>query len=290
MNYPKCIILSPTYNDWESVFKLLRVLNDNIKKSKFTFEIIIINDASTKKGQISTSKLKNFKKIRIINLNKNSGSQPAIAVGLNVIKKIKENFNVLVLDSDGEDNPKKINYLLSILEKNREKVIVASRSQRTENFFLKLLNFLRLLFTYLITGKMMNFGNFSCFNSKHLRNLANKPELGLSYSGTLQKYFNIKKIPIKKELRYFGESKVSFGFLISYSLKIISVFKFEVLIYSSLFLFFGYILNLFYGNFYNFSFFLIIYFIFNATIILINYKNTKHIKFLNLVKNISKIK
>ena len=287
---PKCIIMSPTYNDWESVIKLVKVINNNIKKNKYHFEMIIINDASTKKGKLIHSNLKRFKKVKIINLKKNLGSQPAIAVGLNFIRKIKGNFNIVILDSDGEDNPNKIDVLLSALEKNQDKVIVASRSQRTENAFLKLMNILRLFFTFLVTGKLMNFGNFTCFNSKLLRNLSNKPELGLSYSATLQKYFKIKKIPVKKELRYFGDSKVTFSFLISYSLKIISVFKFEVFIYSSLILFLIYILNIITENFYNFEFFLTSYIIFNITIFLINIKNTYQIKYSNLVKNISTIK
>ena len=65
MNFSKCIIILPTYNDWESIIKLLKVTNNSIKKSKFRFEVLIINDASTKKGQINISELKNFTNSRI---------------------------------------------------------------------------------------------------------------------------------------------------------------------------------------------------------------------------------
>ena len=46
-----------------------------------------------------------IQKIKIIDLKENSGSQIAIAVGLNKINKIKKQSDIIILDSDGEDNP-----------------------------------------------------------------------------------------------------------------------------------------------------------------------------------------
>ena len=82
----------------------------------------------------------------------------------------------------------------------------------------------------------MNFGNFSCLNHKHLKQIYNKKELNLSYSGTLQKFLPIKKIPIEKKLRYSGKSKVSITFLIFYSIQILSIFRTNYLIRTTIFL------------------------------------------------------
>ena len=51
----KVIILIPTYNDWESIQKILSEINSVINTiNKFEFECIIINDCSTnKKPQIN---------------------------------------------------------------------------------------------------------------------------------------------------------------------------------------------------------------------------------------------
>ena len=44
----KIIILIPVYNDWESLKKLLKELNENIKFFEdINFDCLIINDAST---------------------------------------------------------------------------------------------------------------------------------------------------------------------------------------------------------------------------------------------------
>ena len=51
----------------------------------------------------------NFEKIGILRVKENIGSQKIIAVGLNYLKDkdIEENFLITVMDSDGEDNPKR---------------------------------------------------------------------------------------------------------------------------------------------------------------------------------------
>ena len=167
----KCIILIPTYNDWFSLNKLLKEINKNASKIKREIEILIANDASTTELDITKFKLKKIKKISVISLIVNSGSQLAIAAGLNFIRKKKIKSDILVLDSDGEDDPKKISNLLRLLETNRDNVIVASRSKRQENFLLKFLNINRLNVTYLLTGKMINFGNFSCFDKDNKQNI-----------------------------------------------------------------------------------------------------------------------
>ena len=75
--------------------------------------------------------MKKIKKISI-SLIVNSGSQLAIAAGLNLLEKGKS--DILVLDSDGEDDLKDFKFL-RLLETNRDNVIVASRSKRQENFY-----------------------------------------------------------------------------------------------------------------------------------------------------------
>jgi len=280
----RCIILIPTYNDWVSLGKLLREINKNIKKLKREIEILIVNDASTTELNIIKTKLKNIKKISMINLIENSGSQLAIATGLNFIRKKNIKSDILVLDSDGEDDPKKISNLLGLLETHRDNVIVASRSKRQENFLLKFLNIIRLNLTYLLTGKMINFGNFSCFDTKILNKISKKKELNLSFSGTIQKYCHIKKIPIQKNKRYYGVSKVSINFLILYSLQIISIFKFEVLKRSIVLLMLTLFLIILFQVNINFLALTLVFFLFNSFIFYINYK-AKNIDYLHLLKS-----
>jgi glycosyltransferase involved in cell wall biosynthesis len=47
----KFIILIPIYNDWESLVKLLKNINENIKNIKeVQFDCVIVNDCSTIKN------------------------------------------------------------------------------------------------------------------------------------------------------------------------------------------------------------------------------------------------
>ncbi len=228
----KYIIITPTYNDWKSLDKLIIKISKIKKTVPGIFEIIIINDHSNIKKKLK-KKYSNIGSIKIINLKKNVGSQKAIYIGLQYLKKKKSKSIITVMDSDGEDDPKKIPLLLKLATKNKDFMILASRSKRTENLFLKLLNLLRLFLTFIITGKYLNYGNYSSFNSKILKKILKNSNLGLAYSAGITKNLNkIKKIPIEKKERIYGNSKVSFSFLLKHSINIVTVFKNEVLLRS----------------------------------------------------------
>ena len=47
------VILTPTFNDWRSLSKLLLEIDKNIRGLKGKFNVLIINDASTIKPKLS---------------------------------------------------------------------------------------------------------------------------------------------------------------------------------------------------------------------------------------------
>ena len=71
------IFLLPLYNDWESCFILIDKINIQLKKINKKGQIVIVNDCSSSKGSFYT-KYNNIKKINVLNLKKNLGSQKAI--------------------------------------------------------------------------------------------------------------------------------------------------------------------------------------------------------------------
>ena len=134
------IIITPCYNDWKSLNKLISKL-DKIKKTiKGTLDIFIINDHSSTKINVK-KKYKNIKSINLLNLKRNVGSQKAIFIGLQYIKKKRINSTITIMDSDGEDDPGKVAKLINLSEKNKKHIIIAERSKRTENVFYKFLNY-----------------------------------------------------------------------------------------------------------------------------------------------------
>ena len=80
------------------------------------------------------SKFTKIKKINVLNLKKNVGSQKAIYLGLNHILK-KNKRIIVVMDADGEDDHSKIDTLIDKVEKNFEKIVFAKRTKRLEPFF-----------------------------------------------------------------------------------------------------------------------------------------------------------
>ena len=235
------IILLPVYNDWASLNKLFKYINDQAKKMSINLNALIINDKSSKKTSLKIKNLRKIIKIEILNLKQNCGNQVAIAIGLRSLLKRKNILKVVVMDSDGEDSPFVLSKMLKVLEKNKNKFVFASRASRKENLILKFLNNIRLIFTYIMTGKYINYGNFSCFYFNELKKIVNKKETFSAFCSSVTKYSKIIKVPVKKEARYQGKSKANFKFLIMHSLNIINVFSSLVFVRSLLLVFISFI-------------------------------------------------
>ena len=223
------IILTPTFNDWKSLSKLLFEIDKNIAGLKGNFRTLVINDASTLKPKFNLKNVKHLRKIKIITLKKNLGSQKSICLGLKYLKKKKTKAIITIIDSDGEDDPKKIKKLINLAKKNPNSIITANRLKRTENIFFKFLYKLHLLITFLLTGKYIDFGNYCSFNSSNLKKLLLNANLWLACSaGITKNCSSLKSYYIDRKKRYFESSKAKFSFLFEHALNIISVFKSDV--------------------------------------------------------------
>ena len=282
----KVYIILPTYNDWKSLHKVLKILDLSLKKQKKEIYVIVVNDCSSGKFN-QARRFKNFKKILIINLRKNVGSQKAIYVGLkfvqNLIRSSKDSI-ISILDSDGEDNPKIVKKLIEIAEKKKDFFIFASRRNRTENIFLKFLNKLRLYLTWILTGKFINFGNFSSFPSSILKKIISKDDIYLAYSsGVINNYKKIFLYAVDKNKRFYGNSKVNFSFLFLHSMKIISVFLNIVFLRSFFISIFLVILS---NNLIIDIIILILFLLFSSFLLILNWFGKPKRKFNLYIKNI----
>jgi len=223
------IILTPTFNDWRSLNKLLLEIDKNILGLKGSFKVLIINDASTLEPKLNLRNIKHLRKIHIITLKKNSGSQKSICVGLKYLKKKKTKAIITIIDSDGEDDPKHIKKLINLAKKTPDSIISANRLRRKENIFFKLLYQLHLFITFLFTGKYIDFGNYCSFNSLNLKKLLSNANLWLACSaGIIKNCDSIKSYYANRKKRYFDASKASLTWIFKHSLSIISVFKSDV--------------------------------------------------------------
>jgi hypothetical protein len=279
----KLIILIPVYNDWRSLNTLIKKINFELNKENLNSEILIINDNSSLRNNFLKKKLSRIKKITFLNLKINVGSQRAINVGLNYINKIKENYIVTIMDSDGEDDPKEIVKMIKLADNHKNYIITSNRLARKESLIIRFLYRVHLIITFIITGQWISFGNFSTFNSKNIKKLIQNDDGCYAHSANVIKNSKIKRIYAKRNQRFFDKSKISFFRLIFHSQKIICVFQRIILVRSFVALFFGGIIYSLNQNI--ILFFLInIIFLLNITIIIIRIfiqnKNSNKIKFI----------
>ncbi len=233
----KISILIPVYNDWESVSKLIKHIDLEIKDLNHEISVIIINDASLEKEELNLQSLENLNLVELIDMKQNKGHTRCIASGLRYIFEKKEFDYIIPMDGDGEDRPSEIKDFIEYTEYSPNQSIVGERVKRSENLLFKFCYNVHKILTYFFTGKSIKFGNFTCLTKITVEKMINEKASWNSFSGALTKIEkNLKSIPSIRGTRYFGPSKMSFINLIKHSFAIISVFKINVFIRSILFL------------------------------------------------------
>ena len=229
----KIIIIIPIFNDWDSLKQLLLEIDQVIKEIEGVLvDCLVINDASTTKTP-EINRPKNIKSLKILNMKQNKGHAKCNAFGIRYSVQ-KEKFDFLILmDGDGEDRPTELRSLIDKVKNDPKFSVVAKRVKRSEGIFFKTLYLMHKIITYIFTGKIINFGNYSCLTTNDVKIIQDKASLWNSYSGTIKKYLlDYNEIDSTRGKRYFGPSKMSFFNLIIHSFSIIAVFKLQVLIRS----------------------------------------------------------
>tara|TARA_B100000579_G_scaffold435068_1_gene457428 strand:+ start:523 stop:1410 length:888 start_codon:yes stop_codon:yes gene_type:complete len=243
----KYIVLIPVYNDWQSMFKLLKEIDFQVSKWNADVSILIMNDGSTEARPTNEFILKNLKLIRIINIKKNQGHARSIATGLKFLFEREKFDHVIVMDGDGEDRPEELNLLFKKSSENPNKVITANRIKRSEGLLFKFLYECHKMITFTFTGRLIKFGNYSCLPRDAVSVLLKDASFWSSYSGAVAKLIKDRDhVPSIRGKRFVGPSQMNFIKLLIHSIAIMAVFKNSTIIRSALFLFF-YLFFVFYN-------------------------------------------
>jgi len=225
----KYIILIPVFNDWQSVFKLIE--NIDLQINNETINIVIVNDASTESFDDNQKKFSKINSVKIINLIKNGGHRKAIATGLKYCQENLEYDYIIPMDGDGEDRPEELKDFFNQVQETQPEVITATRIKRSESFLFKFLYSMHKIFTHLITGKLIKFGNYTCLSKNAVSKLLSDGSVWLSYSGAVTKHFpQFSTIQSIRGERYFGPSKMSILALLLHSFRISTVFRENIFI------------------------------------------------------------
>ena len=233
----KIKILIPIYNDWNSVKLLVNNIDKAVTDIEGNFSVIIINDASTQKKPDNFLSFKNLKSVKIINMINNRGHGRCNAAGLKYIYENEDFDYVLPMDGDGEDRPEEIPQFVKKIKNYPEIPVVGERIKRSESNLFKFCYVVHKILTFIFTGKSIKFGHFSCIPKNIVKEMVYEKATWNCYSASLVKITKERNsIPSIRGKRYFDLSKMSFYNLIIHSFSIISVFKYNVLIRSILFL------------------------------------------------------
>ena len=149
----KIIILIPVFNDWESLIKLLKEIDENIKDIKiFLSNVWSLMMLQQLNNQIY--KPKNISSLKILNMKTNKGHARCNAFGIRFINDNEKFDYIILMDGDGEDRPVEIKSLIDKIKQEPKKSVVAKRIKRSEGPFFQMLYKIHKLVTLLFTEKI----------------------------------------------------------------------------------------------------------------------------------------
>jgi hypothetical protein len=228
MKSAQIICVVPVFNDWESLFLLIKDIEQLADTNpSYEFKVFAFNDGST---QALNKPIESSVEIKIIDLAVNIGHQRAIAVGLQYVSnevinkeqdKDEKGF-IVVLDGDGEDKPSDI---LPMVQIAKNQIVFAKRVKRSEGRLFKTgYYFYRLIFK-LLTGKNINYGNFSVIPFKLIPSVALLSNLWNHYASSIvESRIPYSDYPTERGKRYAGTSKMNTTNLIIHGFSSISIY------------------------------------------------------------------
>ena len=154
---PKIIILIPVFEDFKCLPILFKQIKENIE-TVCDYEILLIDDGSFKDLD-EKKKISKLSNIQTLTLSQNVGHQRSIAIGICYLsQKIDFDF-VLIMDGDGEDNPRDAQRLIIHAQENQqESIYFARRDVRSEPLGFKFGYLLYRIFSEFAQEKVLNLG------------------------------------------------------------------------------------------------------------------------------------
>ena len=223
MSY-KIAIVTPLFNDWDCLYKLVEDVRKVLLPTQFAdYRIVVVNDCSSL--EVDATKLAGHS-VEIIHLNKNLCHQKSIAIGVSYLNKNSEQDLVVVMDVDGEDKPEHLPILLEeAIEGKANKIVFARRTKRKESFFFKIFyKIYKYIFVFL-TGKVINFGNYSVIPKSLLDKVAHISDIWNHYpGGVIRSRLLYKSVGLERGERYTGKSKMNYTSLVIHGLSAVAVY------------------------------------------------------------------
>ncbi len=222
------VVIVPVYEDRKSAVILMTKLKALCTQEPF---IIAVEDGSLH-DPLMPSDIGNAGLVgEIVYLRRNMGHQRAIAAGLVYASTYHQPESAVVMDCDGEDRPEVVNDLLEGLRGDDTDVVVAIRGKRSESLAFRLFYaFYRLIFL-ILTGRTIQFGNFSALSGLAVKRLSATQEIWIHLAASLTiSRLHIAALRVDRGARYAGNSKMNFLSLVLHGMHSLTVFAEIVLV------------------------------------------------------------
>ena len=213
------VIVSPCYNENTTVIKFLIELEQILARSDKSFVVVVVDDSSIDntlallKEHVFT--IKNAE-LKIISLKYNLGHQGAIYQGIAYARTLGAE-HVIVMDSNGEDDPLAVLELTKYLDTDVDVVNVV-RGKRKEKLSFRVFYRIYKAIFYLITKRSMNFGNYCMINRRLID--ATVDTSFIHFAAHLSKLkARTAKIVFDRRSRIDGKSKMNLDSLIHHAFK-----------------------------------------------------------------------
>ncbi|HEX6940636.1 MAG TPA: glycosyltransferase [Longimicrobiales bacterium] len=222
-------VLIPVYEDWAAVARLIGVLDGVLAGSGDSAAVFLVDDGSTvEPGELlGDTRLEAIESVSVIRLRRNLGHQRAICIGLAYLAANHSYAEVVVMDGDGEDDPRDVPRLLECLRGDpREPVVFAERTRRSEGVAFTLGYTLYRILHRILTGRRIRVGNFSVVPRRRLHSIVTVPELWNHYAAAvLVSRQPHRLVPTSRARRLAGEGRMSYTALVVHGLSAISVYS-----------------------------------------------------------------
>jgi hypothetical protein len=221
-------LVVPIFNDFVSFQQLCLKIDVLLLDWAVDLSIIGVDDGSVQSAASVQfdPPLRNIKQVRLIRLRCNLGHQRAIAVGLVEVAAEGRYDAVLVADSDGEDRPTDMGRLIANHRTDRDRIVVARRSKRSEGLRFRAFYTIYKALFHAFTGKRIDFGNFVLLPKAALDRLVNTPETWNHLAASiLRSRIPLSGVGCHRGTRYAGISSMNLVSLLIHGLSAVSVFS-----------------------------------------------------------------
>lgn len=214
-------IVVPTYNSANHIEQFIGSLLEALKKTNYTYEIILIDDGSNDSTWNKIISLKSVYKdiLRGVRLSNNFGQHNATLCGL----VVSNGTYIVTLDDDLEHNPNDIEKLINFLNKNELEIVYGISLKDSKNILRRIIT----KFYKWMSKKDNPNGYGSGFRviTEDLKNKIITHSNGIFYLDEIVRWYSNKKgsitVIFNKSLR--GKSNYTYPLLYSLSVKILSI-------------------------------------------------------------------